>query len=128
MPIGPTAARSCRPRSSPSLDKFYRYVDRDDDAITYRTLPGVNPKGRLFHPRLGPQPVRWLHRGLHGIPGSARSAEAQVLDCRALHAEARVIGKGDSKIGIVSIGSCDGAVREAMDVLARQKIPLITCV
>jgi 2-oxoglutarate ferredoxin oxidoreductase subunit alpha len=31
-------------------------------------------------------------------------------------------GKGDSKIGVVSIGSCDGAVREAIDVLARQKI------
>jgi len=30
------------------LDKFYRYVDRDDDAITYRTLPGVNPKGAYF--------------------------------------------------------------------------------
>jgi 2-oxoglutarate ferredoxin oxidoreductase subunit alpha len=33
-----------------------------------------------------------------------------------------IVGKGDSKIGIVSIGSCDGAVREAIDVLARQKI------
>ncbi len=30
------------------LDKFYRYVDRDDDGITYRTLPGVNPKGAYF--------------------------------------------------------------------------------
>ena len=30
------------------LDKFYRYVDRDDDAIPYRTLPGVNPKGAYF--------------------------------------------------------------------------------
>jgi len=33
-----------------------------------------------------------------------------------------MIGKGDNKIGILSIGSCDGAVREALDVLARQKI------
>ena len=30
------------------LDKFYRYVDRDDDAISYRTLPGVSPKGAYF--------------------------------------------------------------------------------
>jgi 2-oxoglutarate ferredoxin oxidoreductase subunit alpha len=35
-----------------------------------------------------------------------------------------IVGKGDSKIGIVSVGSCDGAVREAIDVLARQKIPV----
>ena len=40
------------------LDKFYRYVDRDGDAITYRTLPGSESEGRLFHPRLGPQPIR----------------------------------------------------------------------
>jgi 2-oxoglutarate ferredoxin oxidoreductase subunit alpha len=33
-----------------------------------------------------------------------------------------VSGKGGNAIGIVSIGSCDGAVREAIDVLARQKI------
>jgi 2-oxoglutarate ferredoxin oxidoreductase subunit alpha len=31
-------------------------------------------------------------------------------------------GKGDGNVGIVSIGSCDGAVREAIDVLAREKI------
>ena len=31
-------------------------------------------------------------------------------------------GKGDNEVGIVSVGSCDGAVREAIDVLDRQKI------
>src|ERR1700716_701545 len=30
------------------LEKFYRYVDRDDDAITYRTLPGTCSKGAYF--------------------------------------------------------------------------------
>jgi len=33
-----------------------------------------------------------------------------------------MIGKGNSEVGIVSLGSCDGAVREALDVLGRQKI------
>ena len=33
-----------------------------------------------------------------------------------------LIGKGGNDVGIVSIGSCDGAIREALDVLARQKI------
>ncbi|MGH8338264.1 MAG: 2-oxoacid:acceptor oxidoreductase family protein, partial [Gammaproteobacteria bacterium] len=27
------------------VEKFYRCVDRDDDAIPYRTLPGAHPKG-----------------------------------------------------------------------------------
>src|SRR6187397_2545811 len=30
------------------LDKFYRYFDKDGDAIPYRTLPGVHPKGAYF--------------------------------------------------------------------------------
>ena len=33
-----------------------------------------------------------------------------------------LIGKGGSAVGIVSIGSCDGAIREALDVLKHQKI------
>jgi 2-oxoglutarate ferredoxin oxidoreductase subunit alpha len=104
------------------LDKFYRYVDRDDDAITYRTLPGVNPKGAYFTRGSGHN--QW---GAY----TEDSAEYQVvLDRlkRKFSTAARyvpkpeIIGQGDSKIGIVSIGSCDGAVREAIDVLARQKI------
>src|SRR5690606_3629477 len=27
---------------------FYRYLDTDGDAIPYRTLPGVHPKGAYF--------------------------------------------------------------------------------
>ena len=33
-----------------------------------------------------------------------------------------LIGKGTHAVGIVSIGSCDGAIREALDVLNQQKI------
>ncbi len=33
-----------------------------------------------------------------------------------------IIGKGNNEVGIVSVGSCDGAIREALDVLRRQKI------
>ena len=44
---------------------------------------------RLFHPRVGPQSVWCVHRGLGRISGGARPAEAQVLDRRALRAQAR---------------------------------------
>ena len=30
------------------LEKFYRFVDKDGDGITYRTLPGVHPKAAYF--------------------------------------------------------------------------------
>ncbi len=105
-----------------NLDKFYRYVDRDDDAITYRTLPGVNPKGAYF--------TRGSGHNQYGAY-TEDSAEYQfVLDRlkRKFSNAAKYMpkpefaGKGDSDVGIVSVGSCDGAVREALDVLARQKI------
>src|ERR1700737_459502 len=104
------------------LDKFYRYVDRDDDAITYRTLPGVSPKGAYF--------TRGSGHNQYGTY-TEDSAEYQVVLDRLRRKFAtaakyvpkpEVSGKGGNEIGIVSIGSCDGAVREAIDVLARQKI------
>ena len=105
-----------------NLDKFYRYVDRDDDAITYRTLPGVNPKGAYF--------TRGSGHNQYGAY-TEDSAEYQfVLDrlkrkftnAAKYMPKPEFAGKGDSEVGIVSVGSCDGAVREALDVLARQKI------
>src|SRR5277367_1086939 len=105
-----------------SLDKFYRYVDRDDDAIPYRTLPGTHPKGAYF--------TRGSGHNQYGAY-TEDSAEYQVvldrLRRKFTNASTYVpkpvlIGKGNSAVGIVSIGSCDGAVREAIDVLARQKI------
>ena len=104
------------------LDKFYRYVDRDDDAITYRTLPGVNPKGAYFTRGSG-------HNQYGGY--TEDSADYQfVLDRlkRKFAAAAKfvpkpeILGPGDREVGIISVGSCDGAVREALDILARGKI------
>jgi 2-oxoglutarate ferredoxin oxidoreductase subunit alpha len=104
------------------LDKFYRYLDRDDDAIPYRTLPGVSAKGAYF--------TRGSGHNQYGVY-TEDSAEYQVvLDRlkRKFTTAAKyvpkpvVIGKGVSKVGIVSIGSCDGAIREALDALNRQKI------
>ncbi|MDP8985952.1 MAG: 2-oxoacid:acceptor oxidoreductase subunit alpha [Pseudomonadota bacterium] len=105
-----------------SLDKFYRYVDRDDDAITYRTLPGVNPKGAYFtrgsgHNQYGAYTEDSIeYQGLLDRLKRKFSTAAKYIPKPVL------LGNGGNDIAIVSIGSCDGAVREAMDVLARQKI------
>jgi 2-oxoglutarate/2-oxoacid ferredoxin oxidoreductase subunit alpha len=104
------------------LGKFYRYLDRDDDAIPYRTLPGVSPKGAYF--------TRGSGHNQYGAY-TEDSAEYQVvLDRlkRKFSTAAKImpkpvlIGTGNCSVGIVSIGSCDGAIREALDVLRRQKI------
>src|SRR5271165_4845919 len=104
------------------LEKFYRYLDRDDDAIPYRTLPGSSAKGAYFTRGSG-------HNQYGGY--TEDSAEYQVVLDRLKRKFATaakyvpkpaMMGKGNSAVGIVSIGSCDGAIREALDVLGHQKI------
>jgi 2-oxoglutarate ferredoxin oxidoreductase subunit alpha len=103
------------------LGKFHRYVDLDEDAIPYRTLPGVSAKGAYF--------TRGSGHNQYGAYTEDPAEYQIVLDRlkRKFSTAARympkpvVIGKGGS-IGIVSLGSCDGAIREALDVLKQQKI------
>jgi 2-oxoglutarate ferredoxin oxidoreductase subunit alpha len=107
------------------LDKFYRYEDRDDDAITYRTLPGVHPKGAYFTRGSG-------HNWKGGY--TEDSAEYQeVLDrlTRKWQSAADavpgpvIIGSDKpTRRAILSVGGCDGAVKEALDRLAEDGIHL----
>ena len=105
------------------LDKFHRYLDKDGDAIPYRTLPGVHPKGAYFTRGSGPHAVRRLHRGLDRVPDRARPPEAQVRHGESSWCRKAVFaGESAHDVGIVSLGSCDGAVREALDILKRRGI------
>jgi len=105
------------------LEKFYRYVDRDDDAIPYRTLPGTNPKGAYF--------TRGSGHNQYGAYTEDSTEYQLVLDRlkRKFAGASKYLPKplitaGGNEVGIVSLGSCDGAIREALDVLGRQKIPV----
>jgi 2-oxoglutarate/2-oxoacid ferredoxin oxidoreductase subunit alpha len=99
------------------LEKFYRYVDKDGDGITYRTLPGVHPKGAYFTRGSG-----HTQFGMY----TEDSADYQLLldrllvkwnSAKKLVPRAIIDATADSELGIVSVGSCDGAVHEAMDLL-----------
>jgi 2-oxoglutarate/2-oxoacid ferredoxin oxidoreductase subunit alpha len=99
------------------LEKFYRYVDKDGDGITYRTLPGVTPKGAYFTRGSG-----HTQFGMY----TEDSADYQLLldrllvkwnSAKKLVPRAIIDATADSELGIVSVGSCDGAVHEAMDLL-----------
>jgi 2-oxoglutarate ferredoxin oxidoreductase subunit alpha len=99
------------------LEKFYRYLDKDGDGIAARTLPGTHPKAAYFTRGSG-----------HTQYGSYTedSVEYQiVLDrllkkwetAKKLVPRAVVEATTGSDIAIVSLGSCEGAIREALDVL-----------
>jgi 2-oxoglutarate ferredoxin oxidoreductase subunit alpha len=104
------------------IEKFQRYVDKDGDGIPYRTIAGVHPKGAYFTRGSG-------HNQFGGY--TEDSTEYQfVLDrlrrkfstAKAMVPAAVVTGRGDNKMAFVSIGSCDGAVNEAIDILKRRGV------
>jgi len=104
------------------LDRFYRFLDRDGDGIAARSLPGVHPKGAYF--------ARGSGHNQYGAY-TEDSAEYQVVvdrllrkweTARRLVPRAVIDSTAGGDIGIVSLGSCDGAVREALDVLKARGI------
>jgi 2-oxoglutarate/2-oxoacid ferredoxin oxidoreductase subunit alpha len=103
-----------------ALDKFQRFVDRDGDGIPYRTLPGVSAKGAYF--------TRGSGHNQFGAYTEDSAEYQQVLDrlkrkfdgAKARVPKAVLVGPGTHELGIVAIGSSDGAVREALVALEQR--------
>ena len=109
------------------METFYRYLDVDGDGIPYRTLPGVHPKGAYFtrgsgHTKLGAY--------------TENSAEyKEVVDrllvkwktARTMVPDAEISYSRFNKAAILTIGSCDGACKEALDRLEKRNIGLNYC-
>jgi 2-oxoglutarate ferredoxin oxidoreductase subunit alpha len=104
------------------LEKFHRYFDKDGDGIGYRTLPGVHPKAAYF--------TRGSGHNQYGTYTEDSIEYQIVLDrllkkwetAKKLVPRAVIDATAGSDIGIVSIGSCDGAIHEAMAVLKAQGV------
>ncbi len=104
------------------VQKFSRYVDADGDGIAARTLPGVGGKGAYF--------VRGSGHDKHAAYTEDSDAYQEVVDriARKFEHAALAVPKpvlhlqDGSDVGVVTIGSCDGAVREAVDRLREQGI------
>ena len=99
------------------LEKFYRFLDKDGDGITARTLPGVHPKAAYF--------TRGSGHTQYGAYTEDAADYQVVLDrllkkwatARRLVPRAVIDATAGAACGIVSLGSCDGAIQEAKEVL-----------
>jgi 2-oxoglutarate ferredoxin oxidoreductase subunit alpha len=105
-----------------ALDAFYRYLDVDEQEVATRTLPGVNPKGAYFtrgsgHTKFG----RYTEDSAEYVEVVDRIARKIASAADSLP-EPIVVSRPDAEIGIVAVGSSDGAVREAIDRLAEQGV------
>lgn len=109
-----------------ALEKFQRYVDKDGDAIPYRTLPGVHPKGAYFtrgsgHTQYGGYTEDSVEYQIVVDRLKRKFETAKGLVPKAAITRGNRLG-GAADVGIVSIGSCDGAVNEALDILERRGV------
>ncbi|MDY6944642.1 MAG: 2-oxoacid:acceptor oxidoreductase subunit alpha [Pseudomonadota bacterium] len=106
------------------IDKFHRYFDKDGDAIPYRTLPGTHPKGAYF--------TRGSGHTQYGTYTEDSADYQLVLDrlkrkfdtAKALVPKPVFDGRNSASLGLVSLGSCDGAVHEALDLLRRRGVQI----
>jgi 2-oxoglutarate ferredoxin oxidoreductase subunit alpha len=110
-----------------SMAKYFRYSPPDENFIPARTLPGVHSKGAFFtrgsgHNKLGGYteiPDEYqdvLDRLLQKHKASAKFVPAPVIQM-CPH------GEKAASIGVVTIGGCEAAVREALDILEERGIP-----
>ena len=110
-----------------SMEKFYRYVDVDGDGITYRTLPGEHPKGSYF--------TRGSGHSKYGAYTEDSAEYLEVVDrllvkwetAKSMVPEPSIEYSKFNKTGIISLGSCDGAVKEALLHLQDENIGLNYC-
>jgi 2-oxoglutarate ferredoxin oxidoreductase subunit alpha len=105
------------------MKAFHRYLDVDGDHIAARTLPGVHPKGAYFTRGSG-------HNKLGGYTEDyAEYVEvvdriAKKIDSAGEAVPAPIIRSMGHKLGLITVGSNDGAAREALEQLSQKDIGL----
>ena len=100
-----------------SIDRFTRYSDHDEDFVSARTLPGVSAVGAFT--------TRGSGHNREGSYTETPHEYQEVLDRLARkHAAAAkhlpepvVERRPGARIGVVTVGGCDIAVREALEIL-----------
>jgi 2-oxoglutarate ferredoxin oxidoreductase subunit alpha len=106
------------------MTEFHRFADEDADFVTPRTLPGEDSRGAYF--------VRGSGHDKYGGYTEIPDKYQEVVDRLALkhHAAADHMPgpvferRAGARVGVVTVGSCDLAVREGAELLDEAGIPV----
>jgi len=99
------------------LEVYYRYLDVDGDGITYRTIPGEHPKGAYLARGSGHTKYGHYTEDSKDYLEVVDRLKAKV-DSAADAVPAPEIRSGsDATVGLITLGGCDGGVREALEQL-----------
>jgi 2-oxoglutarate/2-oxoacid ferredoxin oxidoreductase subunit alpha len=100
-----------------------RYRDVDEDAITYRTLPGTDhPFGAYFTRGTGHNDLAVYSERREDWMQNMDRLNTKFENAREMLPQPILQGSGKAKIGILSFGSNDPAIIEARDRLSAQDI------
>jgi 2-oxoglutarate ferredoxin oxidoreductase subunit alpha len=99
------------------IEKYYRYHPENADGVAARSLPGVHPKGAFF--------TRGSGHNKYGGYTEMPDDYQEVMDrlARKHRAAANAVPAPEIRheegatVGLVCVGGCDGAVREALGLL-----------
>ncbi len=113
----PDRGKVMSPEDLDKIEKFYRFLDVDGDGIAYRTIPGEHPKGAYF--------TRGSGHTKYGAYTEESEEYLEVLDRVGSKIESaasampapRIRSHGNGRYALVTLGGCDGGVREAIEVL-----------
>jgi 2-oxoglutarate ferredoxin oxidoreductase subunit alpha len=118
----PDRGRVLSPEEIAKITKFQRYMNEDENHIAARTLPGVDPKGSFF--------TRGSGHNKFGAYTETPDEYKEVMDRLLLKHKAAakfvpepvIMRRPDAQFGVLTVGGCDMAVREALDLLAERGI------
>ena len=105
-----------------STSKFFRYSNEDENFVTPRTLPGIHEKGAYV--------TRGSGHNKFGGYTETPSEYQQVVDRLAKKHKAaanhvplpKIERRAGARFGVITIGSCDAAVQEALETLESRDI------
>jgi len=111
------------PEQLEKITKFQRYLNQDENHVAARTLPGVDPKGAFF--------TRGSGHNKFGNYTETPDEYREVMDRLLLKHKASakfvpepiILRQPDAQFGVLTMGGCDLAVREALDKLAARGVP-----
>ena len=118
----PDRGRVLNDKDLEGMVEFFRYTDEDSEFVTPRTLPGSDSKGAYF--------IRGSGHDKFGRYTEDSNEYKEVVDrlkkkhaSAATHVPAPIVERhAGATVGIITLGGCDLAVREAIDELAQQGV------
>ena len=107
-----------------AMPRFHRYLPDEGTEVPARTVPGIHSKGAFFTRGSGHN----KYGGYTEIPDEYQEVMDRLLrkhkEAAAFVPQAEFVKKPGARIGMISIGGCDPAVREAVDILEAQGNPI----